>query len=365
MVPPEPLVLDPRSNLDALPAGAAVYLIWPKGGEPYLGRTNILRRRLIRLFQKWNLIETAERIEYWLTPSKIEQWLISYSLARQWFPETYPRVLKLPKPPYVQLLLANAYPRTRIGTRLSGSQSVFYGPFPSRSAADQFEAQFLELFQIRRCQDDLVPSPEHPGCIYGEMRMCLRPCQEAVSAQEYASEAERVRDFLSTRGTHLIESAATARDRCSDELNFEEAQRQHARVSRIESIVKLSGDLARDITRLHGVAVTPASDPQQVMLWFLRAGCWTGSHALSIAPGIPEPLDKRLRAIVETIAEPKPTLSMRQDHLALLVKWYFSSWRDGEWLLIEDWNQIPYRRLVNAISRVASAKSAQLTLPGI
>ena len=43
----------------------------------------------------------------------------------------------------------------------------------------------------------------------------------------------------------------------------------------------------------------------------------------------------------------------RQEYLALLARWYYSSWRDGEWLPIESFDNLPYRKLVHAISRVA------------
>jgi hypothetical protein len=48
------------------------------------------------------------------------------------------------------------------------------------------------------------------------------------------------------------------------------------------------------------------------------------------------------------------TLRERQEYLALLARWYYSSWRDGEWLPFESYDDIPYRKLVNAVSRVAA-----------
>ncbi len=218
-----------------------MYMIWPRGGQPHLGRTSILRRRIKRLFGKWNLAETGARVEYWLTPSKLEQWLVSYALARRHFPDSYARVLKLPKPAYVKLVLGSEFPRTQITTRVAGANALFYGPFATRAVADRFEAQFLEQFQLRRCQEDLAPSIDHPGCIYGEMRMCLRPCQLAVSPEEYGSESERVREFLASRGASLLETTAAARARFSEEMNFEEARRQHQRYAKIEAIVRLGG----------------------------------------------------------------------------------------------------------------------------
>src|ERR1039457_1440446 len=81
-------------------------------------------------------------------------------------------------------------------------------------------AEFLDLFQMRRCQEDLAPSPAHPGCIYGEMAMCLRPCQQVVGAAEYATEIGRVAEFLRTDGRSLLESIGHSRDRLSQEMLF-------------------------------------------------------------------------------------------------------------------------------------------------
>ena len=43
----------------------------------------------------------------------------------------------------------------------------------------------------------------------------------------------------------------------------------------------------------------------------------------------------------------------RQEHLALLARWYYSGSRDGEWLPFAALSELPYRRLVRAISRTA------------
>jgi excinuclease UvrABC nuclease subunit len=83
-----------------------------------------------------------------------------------------------------------------------------------------FEQAVLELFQIRRCTEDLEPSAEHPGCIYGEMNLCLRPCQLAVSAEEYRSEAMRVAAFFESGGRSLMEPLQSARNRFSDQMDF-------------------------------------------------------------------------------------------------------------------------------------------------
>jgi excinuclease UvrABC nuclease subunit len=371
----DPAVIDLAAAPDAVeariaetPDRPAVFLIWPFEGAPYLGRTGVLRRRLKRLLgertglSRWlNLRLVASRVEYWLAGSALETRLLFYELARRHFPETYLELAKLRMPPYVKLVLSNAFARTQITTRLAGGRGLCCGPFRNRAAAEQFEAAALELFQIRRCQEDLAPSPEHPGCIYGEMNKCMRPCQRAVSAEEYRAEVDRVAEFLRTQGRSLIEPLETARDRLSEELRFEEAAREHARIEKVQEVLRLRDSLAADIDQLCGVAVTASAEPGAVELWFVVAGCWQAPvrFGFEVVEGRTISMDQRLREIVAAIEPRRPGVEERQEHLALLARWYYSSWRDGEWLAFPDLARVPYRKLVNAISRVASGEEAE------
>jgi hypothetical protein len=73
--------------------------------------------------------------------------------------------------------------------------------------------------------------------------------------------------------------------------------------------------------------------------------------------GTPVSLDRKLRDTFAAVAARKLTVRERQEYLALLARWYYSSWRDGEWLGFESYEDIPYRKLVNAVARVAAKKS--------
>jgi hypothetical protein len=44
------------------------------------------------------------------------------------------------------------------------------------------------------------------------------------------------------------------------------------------------------------------------------------------------------------------------EQLAIVARWFYSSWCDGEMLLVDDWAKMPWRKLVNAVSRVAAAQ---------
>lgn len=367
-----PVLLDPPFDLESVPDRPAVFLIEPRAGRPYLARTALLRRRLKRLLTPratpsrfLNLADVAARVEYHLTTSRLGSALTYYALARRHFPENYAEVIKLRLAPMVKVLLANQFPRTTVTTRLSASRAFHYGPFRSRASAERFEQETLDLFQVRRCQEDLAVSPEHPGCIYGEMGRCLRPCQQVVGPEEYGSEVTRLVHFLETEGHSLLESVARDRDRSSEELDFENAQRQHQRYQRIEQVLRLRDDLAADLNYLCGAVVVPSQEPGCVEILVMLQGLWLPAIEFRVAATGREvvPLDRRLREIVATLETPRASQRERSEHIAVLARWYYSSWRDADWIAFPRREDVPYRRLVRAISKTASAVQTSLFEP--
>jgi excinuclease ABC subunit C len=153
----------------------------------------------------------------------------------------------------------------------------------------------------------------------------------------------------------VIERTVVQRDRASQNLEFELAAQLHARYEKLETLARQPGELPAGTARLCGVAITPSTEPESVMLWFFRHGAWLAPATFSLAPivGSTSSLDARLRETIASLDTPKLPLAEQELHLALLAKWFYSSWRDGEWLGMEDFDKVPYRKLVNAINRVA------------
>jgi excinuclease ABC subunit C len=365
-IPEDPVELD--RALEALPNRQAVFLLWPREGKPYLARTNVLRKRLMRLLgtregpsRSLNLRRTIERIEYQFTGSRLAAQFLVLELARKYLGAGYRSDIRLRLPPYVKLILSNQFPRTQVTSYIGRVRAVYVGPFRNRSTAARFESEFLDLFQLRRCQEDLEPRPDHPGCIYGEMGRCLRPCQQAVGIEEYRGEAARVAEFLKTGGKSLAGLAESARDRLSAAMDFEGAALMHQRLQRVEAVLGLRDEMARDIETLNAIAIIPAADPDAVELGWLREGSWQGFSRIEFSPsdGASVSLDARLRELALNVSCNAASGVERMEHLAVVARWFYSSWCDGELLLVDDWAKIPYRKLVNAVSRIAAASKAE------
>jgi excinuclease ABC subunit C len=214
---------DGPSFFDSLPSGPAVFALFPEtsswaggrpalpGAAPYLSRTRDLRRRLTRLLgepatssRRLNLREITRRVEYQGVGSIFEaQWLL-YLLNKVYYPRSYRQRLRLKPPALLKVNLRNRFPRCYPTHRLANDGCLYYGPFASRLAAERFASEFLDLFKIRRCVEDLNPDPGHPGCIYSQMHMCLAPCFAGCTDDEYQQELSRVVAFLNRDGHALV-----------------------------------------------------------------------------------------------------------------------------------------------------------------
>jgi excinuclease UvrABC nuclease subunit len=347
------LAISDDTSLDAIPDRPAVFLLWPRAGKPYLARTNVLRKRLARTLK--NLGGSVERLEYRLTGSKLEAQFLVWELARTHLGASYRDAIRLRMPSYVKLILSNRFPRTVTTAKIGRAPAVYFGPFRNRASAARFESGFLDLFQLRRCQEDLEPGLSHPGCIYGEMGRCLRPCQRAVGVEEYAGETERVAAFLRTGGRSLLSVTESARERMTNELDFEGAAVMHQRVQRIAEVIGLRDEMAAELNHLNAIVVVPSTEPDAVELGWLRQGIWQGFSRIAFAAADARAvsLDARLRDLALAVPRQAAGPVERMEQLAILARWFYATWRDGELLLFDDWEKPPIRKLVNAVSRTA------------
>ncbi len=356
---------DTEADISAAPAAAGVFLIEFDQARSYLGRTADLRKRLKRLLappsagaKRLNVRKIAHRVYFQRTGSKFESDWLLYRIARHHRPDDYRRFLKLRPPPFLKVHLNNRFPRTYVTTRLTASRALFYGPFRNRAAAERFESAFLDFFKIRRCEESLDPTPDHPGCIYGEMNLCLRPCQAVCGDDRYQQEVGRVLQFLNTDGASLLREIEEARDAAGEALEFETAAKEHERLAKLKDALRLRGELARDIDELHGVVVQRSVEKSAIEITPLYKGTFQASRLLNCTSDFDRPisLDAKVRGLLESVDwfEVKPV--EKAEHLAVLRRWRFSSFRRGEFVPIEAMDRMPFRKLVNAISRVASGR---------
>jgi excinuclease ABC subunit C len=412
--------------LRAVPASPGVIALRgaDPASEPYLTRTADLRRRVRRLLappaarhedgtpilsKRLNLRERVRWIEYTRTGSDFESTFVLYQASRAAFgAEEARRRLRLHAPTFLRMTMENAYPRVYATNRLTQkSLAESFGPFPSRAVAERYCDAVLDLFQIRRCHEELEPYPEHPGCVYGEMKKCMAPCKagamqgctrEELDAR-YAKESQQVFAFFSTRGRSMLDAIAAEREAASEAMDFEQAAALHKQWEKVRAASLLADEIVRPVTELRALAIQEAapgedeSVQEAAAVFLLAHGCIAGPEPLSTLgvravreqtavgsslfaqplmlaaipeEGVPEEAaetpstltpEDRARAVIaalESQTEAMPEIAELCDYLSLFRRWYYrpEKQRTGEVLLPNAEEAWSLRRLLNAAARV-------------
>ena len=358
---------------EQLPASPAVFLLRGDSGEPYVSKSSNLKRRLTRLLgepeegsKRLNLRQQCCRIEFAATGSDFESGFLLYRVLRQEFPKSYRDKIKLRFAPLIKLNLENPYPRAYLTRRIGNlrSPSLYFGPFPSRTAAEKFLNDSLDFFKMRRCDFDLNPDPAFPGCIYSEMKMCLAPCFKGCTDEEYSAEVSRVRTYLETSGRSLVRQISAERDRASEGLKFEDAAALHTRLEKVKALLGATSlaELVRPISQLSGVIVQRSQQPNSVALFPLNQGLISGPIAFRIEPTTDEKsksMESRLAKALAGEAHVRASAAELNEHLAILRRWYYRGRRMGELFLVNEKGELPLRRIVRGIGRVYRGEQAE------
>jgi excinuclease ABC subunit C len=370
--------------------------------EPYLTRAADLRRRMRRLLnppesqsKRLNLRDKVARIDYCITGSDFESSLVLYHAASALFGHAEARRrLKLHTPTFLRFALENPHPRVYATNRLTRrSLDNTYGPFPSRLSAERYCDAVLDLFKLRRCHEDLHPYPEHPGCVYGEMKKCLEPCKQACTPDQYDAETKTVKAFFDTQGESMLTAISADREQASAEMEFEKAASLHAQWQKVKAAASLADEIVQPIPNLHAVIVQEAAIPEgehadQAAIFLLKGGCLAGPKLLStlgvravkeqtsvgsslfaqplMLQAVPlegepatasESPEERAKTALENLdakIAPASDLALLSDHLSLFRRWYYrpEKQRTGEIFLPNPDGTWPIRRILRGAARM-------------
>jgi excinuclease ABC subunit C len=385
----------------AIPTRPAVFVVEPREelteAKPFLLRTANLRQRLIRLLgppdpasKRLNLRAFAGRVRYRVVGSPFELNFVHWQHARRLWPTAYRDHIRMRPPAVLKVSLANAYPRCYATRRISAN-GFYFGPFESRRAADAFASTFLDLFKIRRCQIKIRRDPSFPGCIYSEMKMCLAPCFAGCSKEEYDAETGRVVAFLASNGASLTAELERERETASEALDFERAAAVHRRIEKTTEALRGLPELARRLEELNAVVLQRAVEENTVAVLVVRAGRIEEPRLLRFGELASEPrsverilrewLDETGTATSAPTKAPSTQQSFREleDHLSLLVRWFYRKPRVGEIFFRETTarsagmslqdeasarrnSEWPYRRILRACSRLLAPPESEKTV---
>ena len=239
----------------SFPAAPGVYLFKDTRGRVlYVGKADVLRDRIRSYFgpsldvRHVRMVERAERLEYVVTGSESEAFLLEANLIKQHRPRYNIRLKDDKSYPYVKITLGEDFPRI-LRTRTLGDRSArYFGPFANAKSVDGSLDLLQKLFPYRTCKltivadaDDgrgrTVPPSALPGgrpCLLYHLKRCTAPCAGHTTREEYRATIEKSVLFLEGRYETLARDTRREMTSAAGSLEFERAAVLRDRLAAID-----------------------------------------------------------------------------------------------------------------------------------
>jgi excinuclease ABC subunit C len=353
----------PSDYIALLGEGPGVYAFVSGDSVIHLAWSTSLVRRIAKLSSPAGTSEkslvdrlhgSGLTLQCWPTASKLESSILLYELSRRSFPLDYRRRLRLQTPWFVSLTALGNFPRLTVANKIQSPTLPAVGPFRTRELAQQFEQDIVGAFLLRRCTEQLAPEAQHPGCIYGEIHQCLRPCQAAVTPNQYEEEANRASNFLSEGGGETLAWLSAVRDQAAADNDFETAGQLHRRYEKLKAAREYKRDPVRNVHDFNGIALTWSRAKTCIQVWPMLKGFWQEpvTFAPQDAPISIGQLEHHLYEKLSPMVAQPALAGDREEHLAVFSRWYYSSWREGSWHAFTELRRSDCRKLARQILQV-------------
>ena len=224
-----------RAHLDTLPRKPGVYVMYDADGRVlYVGKAKSLRDRVSSYYSQPlgytrkmdGLIEAIHHIEHEETGSELVALLLEAQLIRRHQPP-YNRMLRNSETyPYIRLDLASKWPRLRLAKKPGRDGAHYFGPFRSRSTAQDAIKVLSRRFSLRTCARTFkTPSSYGNPCLELDLHRCPGPCVGRADADEYRLAVAQVLDLFTSETPQVFVSIENDLQNAIAAEQFERAQR--------------------------------------------------------------------------------------------------------------------------------------------
>jgi len=289
-----------RESLEAqvasFPDAPGVYLFKDgRGRVLYVGKADVLRDRVRAYFgpsldvRHVRMVERAERVEFSITGSISEAFLLEANLIKQHKPRYNIRLKDDKSYPYVKITLGEDFPRI-LRTRTLGDRSArYFGPFANAKSVDQSLDLLQKLFPYRTCKLTIladgdgrgrtVPPSALPGgrpCLLFHLKRCTAPCVGNTTKDEYRATIDKSVLFLEGRYETLARATRKEMESASEVLEFERAAALRDRLTAIDRTLDRQDVHAYKGDDFDVLAAATAEGDAVVQLFRVRDGTIVG-----------------------------------------------------------------------------------------
>jgi excinuclease ABC subunit C len=238
-----------RAVISKLPATPGVYLFKDVAGRAlYVGKADSLRHRVRSYFgskqaldaRMVRMIAEVADLDYIVTDTVSEAFLLESNLIKERRPRFNIRLRDDKSYPFVQITLAEDFPRIVRTRRLTRDDSRYFGPYASASSVDETLKLLRKIFPFRTCNLDIPEGRrvlERP-CLLYYIKRCQGPCIEAIEKAEYRATIDRIVDFLEGKQEGVADDLRREMEAHAEALRFEAAAAARDKLRAVERTIE-------------------------------------------------------------------------------------------------------------------------------
>lgn len=235
-----------KEKIQGFPKQPGVYIM--KNAEEkvlYVGKAKSLRSRVMSYLSEAKdvapkvrfLMSHVVEIEYVLTETEVEAFLVEASLIKKFRPKYNIRLKDDKSYPYLRLSLSDEFPRLYLSRKINNDGAMYFGPYTSGQAVRGTMKFLNESFKIRDCRDAVMRARTRP-CLTYQIQRCDAPCVGFVQADQYKQGVDSVVNFLTGKDQMVCEELESKMLAEADGERFENAARIRDSLQAIRKILE-------------------------------------------------------------------------------------------------------------------------------
>jgi len=247
-----------KLKLSELPTTPGVYQFYDKsGGILYIGKAKNLRSRVKSYFLKteelaesrseaiFQMVGLINRIKVLETDSEIEAVFLEAELINQIKPK-YNSRQKDDKSFYVIEISKGKVPIVELrrvrNINLKNKRFYYFGPYTSGEMVKRALRILRKIFPYANCSSTkyLRQQKLNKVCLYGDINLCLGPCEKPCQIAEHKKQIEFLKDFLSGKKQKIIEALLKEMTILSKNKEYEKAAAIRDKLSSLEHLNRYS-----------------------------------------------------------------------------------------------------------------------------
>jgi excinuclease ABC subunit C len=255
-----------KERVKEFPTQPGVYLMKSKVDKIiYVGKAKSLRNRVRSYFTDSKdhspktrlLVSQIHEVEYILTKTEVEAFLLEASLIKKHRPKYNIRLKDDKTYPYIRLSMADKFPRLYLARKVKRDGGLYFGPYTSGAAVFETIRFLNHTFKIRDCTDSVFKTRKRP-CMTHQIGRCLAPCVGLVDQKAYKEDVDGAKSFLKGHDKQVLKDLKAKMKGASEDERFEAAARFRDSIEAVkailqkQSVINAASDKDQDAVGMYG-----------------------------------------------------------------------------------------------------------------